>query len=172
MRYYCSYYHDDWDELLPADEFGYNSVVTEHLGMSPFELDIRCNLKSARDFVTYYKRTVDDLKNKLRKSLNSAQYSYVIGKEKQSTDLSQKYKTPNCALGSNVCINKSYQFDHLSSRRVGPFLVKELIGKSTVRLDLPDHFKSHPVVHVSQKMPFLEQTNGIRQPVQPKPQPI
>ena len=40
LRCYCSYHQDDWDELLPAAEFAYNSAVTEDLGMSPLEMDI------------------------------------------------------------------------------------------------------------------------------------
>ena len=184
LRCYCSYHQDDWDELLPAAEFAYNSAVSEDLGMSPFEMDIGWNPKSALDFMTGYEssvESVDDLKKNLRESLNDAQYSYGIAKAKQSAESSQKYKAPSYVIGSKVWINKSLykdaysksqQSDKLSSRRVGPFIVKELIGKNAVRLELPEHFKIHPVVHVSHTMPFVEQPSEIAQHVQPRPEPI
>eukprot|EP00737_Agarophyton_chilense_P003919 gb/GEZJ01004734.1/.p1 GENE.gb/GEZJ01004734.1/~~gb/GEZJ01004734.1/.p1 ORF type:complete len:294 (-),score=32.76 gb/GEZJ01004734.1/:75-956(-) len=40
LRCYCSYHQDDWDELLPAAEFAYNSAVSEDLGTTPFEMDL------------------------------------------------------------------------------------------------------------------------------------
>ena len=47
LRWYCSYHQNDRDDLLPAAEFAYNSAVYEDLGMSPFELDLGWNPKSA-----------------------------------------------------------------------------------------------------------------------------
>ena len=40
LRFYCLYHQNDWDDLLPAAEFAYNSAVSEDLGVSPFELDL------------------------------------------------------------------------------------------------------------------------------------
>ena len=184
LRCYCSYHQDNWDELLPAAEFAYNSSVSEDLGMSPFELDIGWNPKSALDFVTEYEssiKSVDDLKKNLKESFEDAQYSYNIAKAKQTAESSMKYKPPNYEVGSKVWINKSLykdaysksqESDKLTSRRVGPFKVKELIGKNAVRLDLPEHFKIHPVVHVSHTVPFVEQPREIGQAVQQRPEPI
>ena len=52
LRCYCSYHQDNWDELLPAAEFSYNSSVSEDLGMSPFELDLGWIPKSLLDFLS------------------------------------------------------------------------------------------------------------------------
>lgn len=68
--------------------------------------------------------------------------------------------------------SKSQRSDKLTSRRFGPFIVKELIGKNAVRLDLPDHFRIHPIIHVSHTIPYVEDSKYIGHPVQERPEPI
>ena len=40
LRCYCSCHQNNWDELLPAAEFAYNSAKSEDLWISPFEMDL------------------------------------------------------------------------------------------------------------------------------------
>eukprot|EP00171_Calliarthron_tuberculosum_P007413 IDg7413t1 len=49
LRCYCSYLQRDWDELLIAAEFAYNSAHVESLGTTPFELDLGWKPKSPLD---------------------------------------------------------------------------------------------------------------------------
>lgn len=184
LRCYCSYHQDDWDTLLPAAEFAYNSSVSDDLGMSPFELDLGWSPRNALDFISGYEtsvESVDDLKKKLKDSLDDAQFSYKIAKSRQSAEASQRYRNPNYEVGEKVWVNKTLFEDaysksqgskKLSSKRVGPFVITELIGRNAVRLDLPTHFKIHPVVHVSHTVPFIEQPADISQPVPPRPEPV
>ena len=125
--------------------------------------------------------SIDSLRKNLKHSLEDAQFSYKFAKAKQASESSMKYKSPNYEVGSKLWINKSLirdaysksqESDKLSSRRIGPFTVKEIIGRNTVRLDLPDHFKIHPKVHVSHTVPFMEQPKDISQPVAPRPEPL
>ncbi len=184
LRCYVSYHQDDWDDLLASAEFAYNSSVTEDLGCSPFELDIGWKPKTVLDFISKSEvnvQSLDELKSKLKTSMEDAQFSYKLAKSRQSAESSQKYKAPNYQVGSKVWINKtlftdlyskSQESPKLSSKRVGPFTITKLIGKNAVRLDLPDHFKIHPVVHVIHTTPFVEQPEDISQPVIPRPQPV
>lgn len=48
----------------------------------------------------------------------------------------------------------------------------ELIGRNAVRLELPSHFKIHPVVHVAHTTPFMEQPNDIGIQIEQRPLPI
>ena len=41
-----------------------------------------------------------------------------------------------------------------------------------MKLDLHDHFKIHPVVHVIHTIPYVEHPEDISQPVLPRPEPI
>ena len=52
LRCYCSYHQNNWDELLPAAEFSYNSAVSDDLGESPFEADLGCVPRSPLDFIS------------------------------------------------------------------------------------------------------------------------
>jgi len=184
IRCYCSYHQDDWDELLPAAEFAYNSAVTEDLGMSPFELDLGWVPKSALDFISGSEvpvQSVDEFKQRLKNSLEDAQYSYRVLKARQAAEASTRSKPPEYRSGSRVWLNrtlftdayyKSQKSEKLSARRFGPFEVRNLVGKNAVKLDLPPHLKIHPVVHVSHTVPFVEQPKDIAIPRAQKPAPV
>ena len=66
LRCYCSYNQNDWDNLLPAAEFAYNSAVSEDLGTSPFELDIGWKPKSALEFILCHGSLVQNVEEKKR----------------------------------------------------------------------------------------------------------
>jgi len=184
LRCYCSYHQNDWDKLLPAAEFAYNTAVSEDLGMSPFEMDLGWNPKSALEFISGAESSIeslDELKDKLRNSLEDAKFSYKVAKARQASESSLKYKEPKYQPNDKVWINKSLFTDlysksqkssKLTSRRVGPFIIKELIGKNALRLELPDHFKIHPVVHLSHTIPYVEQPSDISAHVPTRPEPI
>ena len=84
-------------------------------------------------------------------------------------------------IGSKLWINKtlftdayskSQDSDKLSAKRYGPFVVTEIIGRNAVRLDLPSHFRIHPVVHVIHTTPYVEQPRDIAHPVPSRPEPV
>ena len=184
LRCYCSYHQNDWDELLPAAEFAYNSAVTDDLGMSLFELDLGWTPKSPLDMLSGKEiplQNVEEFKEKLKASLEDAQYSYKIAKASQSAYSSMKYRIPNYYVGGKVWLNrslfkdayaKSQESDKLSARRFGPFLIEKLIGKNALKLELPDHIKIHPVVHVSHTIPHKEQPAEVAASFQSRPEPI
>ena len=184
LRCYCSYHQNNWDELLPAAEFAYNSAVSEDLGMSPFELDLGWIPKSPLDFLSGTEtpvQSVDEFKEQLKTSLDDAKFSYKVSKARQASEASSHYKKPEYVKGSKLWLNKtlftdayskSQESEKLGAKRFGPFVVNEVIGRNAVRLELPDHFKIHPVVHVIHTTPFVEQPRDIAQPVEHRPLPV
>ena len=74
---YCNYNQDNWDELLPAAEFAYNSAVTEDFGISPFEMDLGWKLKSQLELISGERgedvnEGVEDFRRKLKVSLEDS----------------------------------------------------------------------------------------------------
>lgn len=184
LRCYCSYHQNDWDELLPAAEFPYNSAVSADLGVLPFEADLGCSFKPALEFISGSEvpiESVDEMKLKLKSSLEDAQFSYKVCKARQAAEASSQYKKLEYRVGSQVWLNKtlfkdayskSLESDKLGAKRFGPFRVKELIGLNALRLELPSHLKIHPVVHVVHTLPFVEQLPDIARPIIERPAPV
>jgi len=184
LRCYCNYHQNNWDELLPAAEFAYNSAVSEDMGMSPFEIDLGWNPKSPLDLLASPEdknETVEEFTVNLKASLEDALYAYKISKAGQTARSSIKDKPHVYNVGDKLWINKSLftdgyaksqVSDKLSSKRFGPFAVTRLIGKNAVELELPDHVKIHKVVNVSHTVPYYAQPNDISQPVPPRPEPV
>ena len=184
LRCYCNYHQNDWDELLPAAEFAYNSAVSEDLGMSPFEVDLGYCPKSPLELISDAKHeneSVQEFKTRLKESLNDAIYAHKIAKASQSARSSLKYKPHAYEVGDKLWINKSLfkdaysksqESDKLSAKRFGPFKVTKLIGKNAVELDLPDNVKIHKVVNIMHTRPFFEQPEGIASIVPERPDPV
>ena len=185
IRCYCSYNQDDWDDLLPAAEFAYNSSVSESLGMSPFELDLGWNPKSPIDLLATVKarapQSVSDLKDVLKNSLSDAHYAYKLAKAAQAAQSAPNYKKPTYEIGDQVWLKqslfkdeyaKSQPKDKLTARRFGPFKIIKLIGKNALKLELPSHLKIHSTVHVSHTRPFVKRLSDIDNPLPPPPEPV
>ena len=183
LRCYCSLRQDDWDTLLPAAEFAYNSSVSDDLGCSTFEVDLGWNPRSPLDM--FAKDTpiesVNELKERLQSGLEDSRFCHQLAKARQSAYSAQKYRPASYKVGDKLWIHKTLfrdalsrrqTSDKLSAKRFGPFSVLELIGKNAVRLQLPSNLRIHPVVHVVHTAPFHSQPHDICQPVQPRPDPV
>lgn len=83
VRCYCTYHRNNCDKLLPAAGFAYSSSVQGDLGILPFQLDLVWNPKSQLGFVKISDATVQsvqDLKERLKPSLEDDQLSYKVFK--------------------------------------------------------------------------------------------
>ena len=115
-------------------------------------------------------QNVEEIKEKLKASLEDAQYLYKSAKGSQSPYSSMKYRIPNYQVGGKVWLNrslfkdayaKSQESNMVNARRFGPVLIEKLIGKNALQLELPDHIKIHPVVYVTHTIPHKEQPAEI-----------
>lgn len=184
LRCYCSYRQDDWDELLPAAEFAYNSARSDDLGASPFEVDLGWKPRSPLGIFRKQStpiESVDELRNRLQSALDDARFCHEIAKARQSAYTAQKYRPAPYEVGTRVWLNKglfrdaiakSQSSDKLSAKRFGPFRITELIGKNVIRVELPENVRIHPVVHVLHTTPYHAQYGHIAPPVAFLPQPV
>lgn len=68
---YCSYHQDDWDMLLHAAEFAYNSLVSGDLQTSPCEIEEGRNPKSAVYFIHSREDSIESI-NEIKKELRNS----------------------------------------------------------------------------------------------------
>lgn len=63
LQCYFNHHQRDWDKLLTAAEYAYNSAHVESLGMTPFEADLGRQPKSPLEFLSNRRKaTVQDVK--------------------------------------------------------------------------------------------------------------
>lgn len=80
MGFCVSCHQEEWHELLPGAEFGYNSAMTEYLGMSPLEMDMGYNPKSSFHVVLGAEisaECIETFSKSLKRSIEDTQYSYI-----------------------------------------------------------------------------------------------
>jgi hypothetical protein len=125
--------------------------------------------------------SVEDFKAALHTSLQDAQFSYSMSRARQAAQSSMRYIAPAYAVGNfawlkkelftDVC-SKSQESNKLSVKRFGPFTIVALIGKNAVKIDLPEHLKIHPVVHVIHTTRHHAQLADTSSPVPVRPAPV
>lgn len=59
----------------------------------------------------------------------------------------------------------------LKAKRHGPFRLVKLIGKSAVKVELPEHVQAHPVAHASHTAPWHDQPRDIGKEIVEPPAP-
>lgn len=183
LRFYCDYHQYNWDELLPAAEFAYNSADNDYVDTLPFEMDLGWNAKSPLSILSSKEdrnATLEEFKTNLEASLEGALYSYKISKSEHSSISSMKYKPHAYKVGDQLRLYetvfrgvyaKSQESNKLSSKRFSPFSITQVIGKNAVELDFPEQIKIRKVANVSHTVQFHEQLKDSRQPVRTRPEP-
>ena len=178
IRIYCSYQQDDWSTLLPIAEFTYNNAPNASTGISPFfankgyhpnitiHPEYQLASQNAHDFIV----NLDELHSVLRDEIARAQSRY-----KEQADRT-RISAPEFPIGSKVYvlaehIRSTRPTEKFAEKYLGPFIVVERVGSLSYQLQLPNYMnRIHPVFHVSQLEPAIE--NTIPNRVQSPPPPI
>jgi len=173
---FCNYQQDNWSELLPLREFGYNNAPGASTRVSPFfankgyhpniMVHPECELASqcAREYVV----NLDELHTTLHAQLAEAQKHY------QGPVDHQRSPMPDFKIGEQVFvraeyINTTWLSKKLSEKYLGPFDIIARPGTHSITIHLPDHLCTiHPVFHVSQlELATLNQIPNRTQPPPP-----
>lgn len=83
LRCFCNHNQTNWDEVLTAAGFAYNSPYIAHLHISPFELSLSWKLKSPLDLICSPNSSVEsfnDLRNRLSAASLDARLHNVLRK--------------------------------------------------------------------------------------------
>lgn len=183
LRCFCSIRQENWDVLLPAAEFAYNSAESRDLSASPFGIDLGWKPKSPIDDLHKQAvpfESVNEFKTQLRAALEGAQFVLELAKARNRAQSAQKYTPHPYKTGDQMWIDKelfrdavakTQSSDKLSPKRYGPFTILELIGKKAIRLDFPPNIRLHPVVHALHTTPLISQPSSLSQLVTTRPTP-
>eukprot|EP00171_Calliarthron_tuberculosum_P023944 IDg23944t1 len=111
LRCYCNYHQTDWDLLLVAAEFAYNSSKHAGLSATPFELDLGWKPKSPMDFLNNISQSVESVsafQKRLMETTQDARFSLKLAQARQAAYNSKKYCPPNYKVGNNVWLSRGY----------------------------------------------------------------
>ena len=184
LRHFTNLKYDNWDQHLPLVEFAHNNAPTSATGMSPFfccygknpltpmsaviqaanaqwESDPQAN-KHFLDADTF----VRDKQDIVRK----AQAFMQAARQRMEQQESGKRKAVTFNVGDQVSLKtKHLGISTLPSKKLfqpwmGPFTVSKVINDAAYQLELPHHWQTHNVFHVSLLKPYV--SNG--EPVDPQ----
>jgi hypothetical protein len=165
LRVYCDYQQDDWCDLLPVAEFVYNNMQNASTLVSPFLANYSYHPHSTIPLVEDsvnpcaegFTRRLQDVHRELQTNLKCAQDRYKSNYDRHTKP------APVIHVGDKVWLNRrnirmARPSQKLDVKRMGPFVVKEVVGESGLafRLELPEKMRIHDVFHVSLLEPYQE----------------
>jgi len=161
IRAYINKPMDNWESLLPALEFAYNSRVHTATGFTPFLLDTGSQPRSFATLkldVEPHSAGAEDYVLQHKLNLQAARDSLEYSKDLIAFNADYKRRHDNFQVGEWVYLfAKHLRFENLSStgtqhkfnfKFVGPFQIEKVLSHTNVELKLPAAWKMHRVFHI------------------------
>ncbi len=170
LRNYVNGPQDDWESLLPLMQFAYNDSESASTGQTPFFLTygehprspltallpIDDTVPAAADFVTDIKTALD----RARASIAAAQQ-----RQKQQADKSRR--DIEFAAGDDVYLSTTnIKWLEGAKKLLPPWIPAKILRKVSAvayEVELPDHWRVHPVFHVSLLKPAVRSAKYPRE---------
>ena len=185
IRNFVSTNFDNWDTLLPAAEFSYNSSKQKSTQETPFFLNYGMHLVTPLDRIanvpvdTDVAATTDFLKT--IKIANESAHAHITMAEHQQKkgynglreDYSFKVGDLIKLSTKDTPIEKGPAYK-LKPRYVGPLEVLKVVSPVAYRITLPENWRIHNVIHISRLRPWHEKTEVRTEPAElpPPPPPV
>lgn len=164
LRRFVNSRQADWGKYLAPAEVACNSATLEDHGHSPYFLDLGWEPKQPLDiFCTRGVRaaSVEELQTILKEGLTDSQAACKAARARQSAYSAQRFQAPAYQIGDEMLLKKSLFQDHysrnrpsakLSSKKLGPLKILELVGKNAVKISMPKNYRIYPVIHVTRAL--------------------
>lgn len=159
LRHYCNRDMMDWDKLLFAAEFSYNSTYQEGIKNCPFYVDLGYvpdgpSFLSSMPIRRYHSRA-EDLANELKAILHSTQDQLVITQRDTEKQVNKHRTETNYNVGDLVLVHKDalvYQssstYNKLQPAYLGPYKLVKKLNDNAFEVDIPTHIKKHRTINV------------------------
>ena len=165
LRIFCNERQSDWAEWLPCAEFALNNKISSATGLSPFF--IKFGKHQARPLAPVrepesrvpaaaeFGKRMAELRREVSASLDLAAQA-----------MKRSYDKHRCAIvpftkGDKVWVDATH-FDQgrpskkLSDKRIGPYLITEVISPRLYRIGLPETFRHSRVFNIDRLVRFRE----------------
>ena len=162
IRAYVSPYQDDWDEHLVSCEMAYNDSEHASHRYTPFYLvhGRHPNVPLNMLWQPQTQPSTESVKvfmHRLRAERQSARDALKAAQDRQAKYANRHRREYTFRVGDKVWLAASHlrlpQAAHakrkLLPRFFGPYRVSKVISDVAYELELPAHFKIHPVIHIS-----------------------
>ena len=159
LRPYVERHPTEWSRQLPLAEFAANNAVNSSTGYSPFYLNSGDHpilpAGILRGGVSSNLEAVSEMADRMKTALEEAQANMSHAQCQASSQANKSCRDEAFAIGDEVVLSTRYLNvdQHLPAKLrrcwVGPFMISAVISPVAYRLDLPPHWKVHPVFHIS-----------------------
>jgi hypothetical protein len=178
--HYINYQQNNWDDLLPALEHAYNSIVHATTGLAPFMTfgqiprnmaDILIEKSSTSvESVSEFVKRLQGLVTSAVTSINQANTT-AEGYENRSRRDFQFGVGDSVLLSTKYFIPEAFRERKmkLAAKFAGPYEIIEVISPVAYRLQLPVGTKAHDVFHASMLKPYHGDENTERETLPPLP---
>ncbi|KAH9466898.1 hypothetical protein Pst134EB_033244 [Puccinia striiformis f. sp. tritici] len=162
LRHFCSYYQDNWDKCLDMAEFSINNMDSASLGVSPFFF---CNGHHPKFNIlttSIGRKPLDEFLLDLQLIQETAMECLIQARKRQAKYYNaNKKESPVYVPGEEVLLLRKFIKSRrlnskLDYRYLGPFKVKEMVGKNAVSLLIANEYpKLHPVFNVGLVVKYM-----------------
>jgi len=165
LRSFCNDHQDDWDDILPMLELGFNTAVQASTQRSPYELlygqQPRTPLDVALDPLLSRVPAAKERADRLREGFEFARGKLMQAQQRQARNADRHRRLVQLAVGDEVLLSTDGlqlrgQNNKLCSPFVGPFAITEVVNANAFRLALPPQMEAlHPVFNISRLKPYV-----------------
>lgn len=111
LRCFCDHKQRNWDELLTAVVFSYNSGHVENMNMLPFELDLGWQPKYHLELLSGLDSSVESiysLKAGLHLAAQDENFAQMLVQSRQVAYNKKTYSPPTYMVGDSVWVSRKY----------------------------------------------------------------
>jgi len=175
LRIFCNENQDNWAQLLPLAEFAYNNSIHSVTQETPFYLMYGFHPRAAWDEYDVQElktrlgnRKIPALEERLarlRVARESTAKRLEAARQSQAEYYNRSHQEKFFRPGDQVMMSTKHLAltrpkKGLSPKYLGPLEVIEPVGKNAYRLRLPDKWRIHDVVNITQLEDWVERPEG------------
>ena len=169
LRKYTNHQQDNWPELVPLAEYAYNTTKTHGTNFTPYQVVYGKTPTIHAAPGEPSQAAIDKIRKVAYKNLLYSQVLLQEHRNKQRKPATE-LRPGNKAYVQKRRARKDQPSASLNDKYWGPFPVKQKVGQSLYKLELPPQTRIHPVFNSN--VPKRAATNSFPgQQLQNKPSP-